>query len=528
MKKSPVPPASKKPKPEPKPEPAVEGEVIHVDKVTPDDKVTPEVTPEVGGSSSPAKRQLEPERMGSPEPSASEKPKPEVIDVDAVDAEVTPEVTPEVDAEPSEATFMVAQVIIAAICVMTHHIKDSLGRGALRAAASKKAKIYLNEKGTELVGSMPLPMDTTGWNMVSNIIRLLTTMETGTVESFQKFLERSAENGVVAAPIRTVARALKHAFGDISILTLSQVWVRVSENVYSKGDLYDIAVIAETFNKWAAWSVKALKKVRKTDKVKAKKAMERQKLCKIFFETTAALIPAAFSQRTEGSLFLLPGVFNLNAHRDQRMLTMNGKGWPSQLNLNVQTPHAISYISAVYGLLHRTMAKAICAGLEWNSQQEGEEGKDRLSRTVYTLLVNALYKYAHKKGCEQIDNDFVFNAIYERLMKVKEGILPNSQARESVSGLLKVADRWEAKVSVDFPLGIPRQANTSSNSDSPVPEHQADEIDAESDYDDFSSSDDDASNDDEASAADDGNSSSDEDEASAADDGNSSSDEDEF
>ena len=465
---SPVPPARKKTKTKPEVTPDAEADA--------DDKVSPEVTPDA-------------------EADADDKVSP--------DAEVTPDA--EAESEPSEATMNAAIVIVGFIAVMTRRIKDSFVRGALRDAASKKAKIYLNEEGTELAGSMPLPEDSGGWNIVFNIIRLLTTMEVGTVTSFQEYLERHAENGVVAAPIRTVARALKHAFGDISILTLSQVWVRVSENVFSKGDLNEMATVAESLQTMAAWPVKAPKKVREKDQAKAKKAVERQQRCKAFFEMMAALIPAELSQRTEGSAYLLPTVFNLNAHRDQRMLS------PKQLNLNVHTPHAISYISAVYGQLHRIMAKAICAGLEWNSQQEGEEGKDRLARTVFTLIVNVLYKYAHKKGYEQIDNDFVFNAIYERLMKVKEGILPNSEASESVSALLKVADRWEAKVSVDFPLGIPRQANTSSNSDSPVPEQQPAESEAESDFDDISS-DDDASDEEEEQQDEDGNSSTDEDE----------------
>ena len=470
-----------------------------------------------GAPSPPAKRKL----MGSPEPSsASKKAKPEpveVIDVDA-DDKVTPdadadaEVTPEAEVEPSEATINVATVLVAFICVMTRRIRDSFVRGALRDAASKGAKIYLNEEGTELAGSMPLPKDTEGWNIVFNIIRLLTNMEVGTVTSFQEYLERSAENGVVSSPIRTVARALTNSFGDISILTLSQVWVRVSDNVYCKGDLHDMATMAESFCSMAAWSVKAPKKVRPGEEAKAEKVVERQQRSKSFFEKVAALIPSELSEKTEGSAYLIETVFNTNARSDQRMLS------PKQLNLNVQTPHAISYILAVYGRLHRTMAKAICAGLEWNSQQEGEEGKDHLARTVFTLIVNVLYKYAHKKGWEQIDNDFVFNAIYELLEKVKKGDEPDHKAIQALSALLKCGDRWELKVSTAFPLGIPRQANASSHSDSPVPEQQPAESDAESDYDVFSS-DEEASDEEEAPAA--------EKEQQQDEDGNASTDEDE-
>ena len=395
----------------------------------------------------------------------------EVIDAEVIDADV----------EPSEATINVATVLVAFICVMTQRIRDSLVRGALRDAASKKAKIYLNEEGTELEGSMPLPKDTAGWNIVFNIIRLLTNKYVGTATSFQKYLERSAENGVVSSPIRTVARALTQAFGDISILTLSQVWVRVSDNDYSKGDLHDMATMAESFQTMAAWSVKAPKKVRPGEEAKAEKAVQRQERSKSFFEKVASYIPSELSQRTEGSAYLIETVFHTNARSDQTMLS------PKQLNLNVQTPHAISYILAVYGKVYGSMADAICSVLEWNSQQEGEEGKARLARTVYTLIVNVLYKYAHKKGCDTIDNDFVFDAIDHHIAKVKKGEEPDHTAIQAVSALLKCADRWEAKVSVDFPLGIPRQASSSSHSDSPMPEQQPAESEAESDYEDFSS-----------------------------------------
>ena len=125
---------------------------------------------------------------------------------------------------------------------------------------------------------------------------------------------------------------------------------------------------------------------------------------------------------------------------------------------------------------------------------------------------HVLYKYAHKKGCDQIDNDFVFDAIDALLALVKTGDEPDHKAIQAVSALLKCADRWEAKVSVEFPLGIPRQANASSHSDSPIPEQQPAESDAESDFDDFSSEDD-ASDEEEAPAAEDGNASKDEDES---------------
>ena len=227
----------------------------------------------------------------------------------------------------------------------------------------------------------------------------------------------------------------------------------------------------------------------------------------------AALIPSELSERTEGSAYLIETVCNANARSDQRMLS------PKQLNLNVQTPHAISYISSVYGTTHMTMADAICSSLEWNSQQEGEEGKDRLASTVFTLIVNVIYKYAHKKGCDQIDNAFVFDAIDALLALVKKGDEPDYLAVQAVSALLKCADRWESKVTTDYPLGVPRQATASSHSESPVPEQQPAESEAESDYEKFSS-DEDSSDEEDAPAAE-------EEEQQQDEDGSSSTEEDE-
>ena len=66
-----------------------------------------------------------------------------------------------------------------------------------------------------------LPDSFSQWNMVFNIIRLLTNMETGT--ELSEVLERSAENKIISSPIR-IARALTHA-SEISASLHSQVWV---------------------------------------------------------------------------------------------------------------------------------------------------------------------------------------------------------------------------------------------------------------------------------------------------------------